>query len=73
MSQFRWVHCHSHGAPHVVKEDDTCWCALITDGDPGSSRQATLLDQTGNTHADHVAAAQECRDKGLWLYGDKYA
>lgn len=68
---WRWVHCHSHGAPHMVEPNGKCWCGLITDGDPGASRDATLLETVGNSHEDHVKAAQECRDKGLWLYGDR--
>jgi len=74
---YRWVHCHSHGAPHLVSPDWTCWCGCVPDGDPGpggykkEAYPTTLLEQTGNTREDHVAAAEECRRKGLWLYADR--
>ena len=29
----RWVHCGSHGRPHLLDADGSCWCGVVQ-GDP---------------------------------------
>ena len=61
----RWVHCGSHGRPHLLDADGSCWCGVVQ-GDPERKYGVTDLEA-----ASRLDAEAECRRRGLWLYADR--
>lgn len=59
----KYVYCRSHGAPHRLNRDGSCWCTAYGEGPYEEDRPLGEFE----TPAD---AAEGCRKLGLWLYLD---
>jgi len=61
-----FVHCESHGAVHHIEEGGKCWCGCVEDSETKEHGWSTTVLEADTKEG----AFEECRERGLWIYGD---